>query len=86
MRTSDTRICQVCKEIVTLGQPDPCLGYLPDVAHACCGHGKTVYAYCCGFEGCKPSESIMSHGKYRKGYWIKRGREALEHMYLLKRK
>lgn len=25
--------------------PDPCLGYLPGVSHACCGHGVTERAY-----------------------------------------
>lgn len=25
--------------------PDPCLGYLPGVAHACCGHGDYGNAY-----------------------------------------
>jgi len=25
--------------------PDPCLGYLPDVKFACCGHGRIGSAY-----------------------------------------
>jgi hypothetical protein len=100
MKTSDTRYhksghltsngkslpCRVCKEIVVLGQPDPCLGILPGVAHACCGHGVTRAAYVNGFDNCKPSESISEekNGKliYKKGYWVKRGKEALEWLYV----
>jgi hypothetical protein len=31
--------------------PDPCLGYLPGVAHACCGHGEVGRAYVVFGEG-----------------------------------
>lgn len=37
--------------------PDPCLGILPGIAHACCGHGEIRPAYCVGWEGCKPGDS-----------------------------
>jgi hypothetical protein len=29
------------------GQPDPCLGQLPGVTNACCGHGDPDQAYVC---------------------------------------
>lgn len=60
------RPCKECKMIVTQGKPDPCLGYLPDVAHACCGHGDPKQAYVTGFDGCKPHEGIASgkHGQF----------------------
>lgn len=32
--------CGGCGEDVVPGAPDPCLGYLPGVKFACCGHGK----------------------------------------------
>ena len=86
--SSDTRSCAKCNKTVTLGKPDPCLGYLPDVAHACCGHGKDSTAFVNGFDGCKPDECITTYGgekiKYKDGYWIYRGQEAIEHMEKLK--
>lgn len=35
---------------------DPCLGWLPNVAHACCGHGKDADAYVVISAGCFPSQ------------------------------
>ena len=32
-------LCGPCGRERVLGQPDPCLGLLPGVAAACCGHG-----------------------------------------------
>lgn len=32
------------------GEPDPCLGMLPGVTNACCGHGDPDEAYIC-FQG-----------------------------------
>lgn len=32
--------CDRCQSFVHPREPDPCLGYLPGVAFACCGHGK----------------------------------------------
>lgn len=32
------------------GEPDPCLGNLPGVTNACCGHGEAKDSYMC-FEG-----------------------------------
>lgn len=37
--------CTVCKQPCPLKEPDPCLGTLPGVAHACCGHGDPDKAY-----------------------------------------
>lgn len=33
--------CDSCSLFKTKGQPDPCLGELPGVDSACCGHGET---------------------------------------------
>lgn len=33
------RECKHCGKLPTNEGYDGCLGYLPDVAHACCGHG-----------------------------------------------
>lgn len=79
---SRLRSCIKCKkEFDSFYTPDPCLGgYLPGIAHACCGHGYEPAAYCCGWNGCKPNQSITAQGAYRKGFWIKRGKEAIDHM------
>ena len=31
--------CKRCLKTMKFGDPDPCLGVLPGVAYACCGHG-----------------------------------------------
>ena len=33
----ENRACSLCG--MKANGPDPCMGYLPDVDHACCGHG-----------------------------------------------
>lgn len=35
----DNRPCKKCGLSVNEKDPDPCLGMLPDVTFACCGHG-----------------------------------------------
>ena len=35
----DNRPCIKCGVLVNEKEPDPCLGMLPDVTFACCGHG-----------------------------------------------
>lgn len=39
---ADNRSCALCGLSCVPGGPDPCLGMLPYVASACCGHGITV--------------------------------------------
>lgn len=39
------RPCGVCGQERTLEGHDPCLGTLPGVVNACCGHGKEAEAY-----------------------------------------
>lgn len=85
--------CKVCGEFKGGKEPDPCLGYLPGIAHACCGHGETKFAYCCGWNGCKPNEDIGGFDKlitikghkewiatHRLGFWIKRSEDAIDYM------
>lgn len=43
--TTNTRPCGFCGEFATLEGHDSCLGTLPDVRNACCGHGQTRDAY-----------------------------------------
>lgn len=38
--TPPTRRCGPCGRTITRGEPDPCLGTLPGVDYACCGHGE----------------------------------------------
>jgi hypothetical protein len=74
-----TRKCKKCAKDVFQGYPDPCLGFLPDVAHACCGHGNIRQAYVCGFDDCRPGEGISSEGDYKPGYWVLRREDAIEY-------
>ena len=46
--TADTwrsRSCGVCKEPDTKEGHDPCLGTIPNIMNACCGHGSPADAY-----------------------------------------
>jgi hypothetical protein len=42
-------ICAKCHVSIwpRCSNPDPCIGYLPGVYNACCGHGKSKDAYIC---------------------------------------
>jgi len=44
VREAPARFCDACQMHVSQG-PDTCLGYLPGVSHACCGHGDVDSAY-----------------------------------------
>ena len=40
------KVCQRCGKTKNPRRgPDPCLGYLPGVRFACCGHGRLKFAY-----------------------------------------
>ena len=39
------RICDRCDKEVPNEGPDPCIGNLPGVSNACCGHGDPAKAY-----------------------------------------
>lgn len=41
----DSRACAECKVMHEKDGPDPCLGWLPGVDFACCGHGDPHYEY-----------------------------------------
>lgn len=41
----EARPCAACGATWEDGQPDPCLGVLPGVDNACCGHGIPEEAY-----------------------------------------
>lgn len=40
----EPRYCEECQQQMEQG-PDACLGMIPGVSHACCGHGNTEKAY-----------------------------------------
>lgn len=42
---SAPRPCIRCKRLFNFGKPDACLGALPGVKNACCGHGNKEDAY-----------------------------------------
>lgn len=37
--------CGACGEVIPWDGPDPCLGWLPGVRNACCGHTEKDCAY-----------------------------------------
>jgi hypothetical protein len=39
------RPCKKCGLLAANDEPDPCLGLLPGVKFACCGHGGEGYIY-----------------------------------------
>jgi len=39
------RPCPSCHQAAPAADPDPCLGWLPGVRNACCGHGVTEDAH-----------------------------------------
>jgi hypothetical protein len=41
----ENRPCKKCGQVCNGQQPDPCLGTLPGVKGACCGHGDKENAY-----------------------------------------
>ncbi len=45
IKTQAQRSCGVCNEPRTPEGHDPCLGTLPGVMNACCGHGNPKEAY-----------------------------------------
>lgn len=47
--------CPSCGEHRARGVPDPCLGWLPGVVHACCGHGVWWRAYVLCAPGHEPN-------------------------------
>lgn len=42
---SPSRPCAACGRAIVHETPDPCLGMLPGVAFACCGHGVPGLSY-----------------------------------------
>lgn len=42
---NDWLTCPACSKRARLNDPDPCLGVLPGVKNACCGHGVYKNAY-----------------------------------------
>lgn len=43
--TAEAGHCGECDRNCEVLRPDPCLGWLPGVSHACCGHGDSEEAY-----------------------------------------
>ena len=43
--TDNRRTCPTCGLTPERYGPDPCLGWLPDVQFACCGHGFEGFGY-----------------------------------------
>lgn len=69
-----SRVCGKCEAICGNG-PDPCLGYIPGVSHACCGHGRDSGAYVT--IGGQPNESLLDMD-LGADYLVLRGQDALD--------
>ena len=69
--------CDHCRLEFTLGyRPDPCIGgYLPGVAHACCGHGDAAQAYVTG-GNCVPDQQAHTIDEH----WCIRGETAIKYI------
>jgi hypothetical protein len=55
--TSLRRYCDHCGAHMN-NEPDACLGFIPGVSHACCGHGHVKAAYVC--LGGRPNEPVFN--------------------------
>ena len=60
IRCNKNRLCGKCKQDNTAEGHDTCLGNLPGLMNACCGHGKTREAYVQFLDG------FSIHGKKAK--------------------
>jgi len=79
------KICAKCEEKINPTKPDPCIGkYLEGIAHACCGHGNDISAYCVGWDNCYPNEGNAKENKLTRNGFDFRGRRALEYMESVK--
>lgn len=77
-KEGNPRDCTECGQSRTEG-PDPCLGYLPGLSHACCGHGDLGEAYACiGGQPNQSAHTIPNHG-------VLRGQHALDLFALLRK-
>jgi hypothetical protein len=56
---------------VVVGDPDPCVGFVPGVSHACCGHGEVRHAY--AVLGGEPDQGCEAIDEFV----VLRGRDAL---------
>lgn len=61
------RACGVCQRPQTPEGHDPCLGSLPGVLNACCGHGKRDESYV-----------VFEHGPTLRGFVVDRFDDELE--------
>lgn len=58
--------CRVCGQGHSGAHPDPCLGELPGVVGACCGHGDRAEAYIgWGDDGLTVREFIVDDGAWK---------------------
>lgn len=65
LQSEQAGYCPLCGKFSEAYEPDICLGYLPGVNYACCGHGEPRDAYVC-------------IGEYGKDRLILRGHYAID--------
>ncbi len=61
--THKSRPCGRCGEFTGKDGIDPCLGRLPGVMNACCGHGTTAEAYVQFSNGVRIEGFVVSGGR-----------------------
>ena len=59
--------CQRCKLMLPESGPDPCLGHLPGVKFACCGHGSKEGGYISFENGRIIRFPVLTHVEQRYG-------------------
>jgi len=59
------KACITCGEGHSGAHPDPCLGELPGVQGACCGHGDRADAYIGWENGCTIREFLVDDGSWK---------------------
>jgi hypothetical protein len=80
----DKTVCKKCgKSYLPTIEPDPCLGMIPGVAHACCGHGNIERAYVTF--GSVPSGCVLSDYRYNKDFLYLRKKDALKFFKLVEK-
>lgn len=74
-------ICAKCAIKYDPHKPDPCLGFIPGVIHACCGHGIENDAYVAF--GTLPSGESLSGHNYGDEFLVLRRKKAIKFFDLM---
>lgn len=65
--SGEIRPCKKCGAVFPLDEVDPCLGVLPGVDAACCGHGVRSESYVCFENGTVLKDFIVNKSPSKVG-------------------